>query len=92
MRVSSLNIAFRRPLGSDVTPTPIIPFSPVASVARKQPIKRATILRRRVEICANGKISLNRRALFADAGADATTNTILQIQSTVKYFPFTLEY
>lgn len=39
MRVSGLNIAVRRPFGSDATQAPIIPPSRVETVLRNPPIK-----------------------------------------------------
>lgn len=41
MPVSGLNIAVRRPLGSDITQAPIIPASQVETVLRKRPITQA---------------------------------------------------
>lgn len=41
MPVSGLNIAVRRPFGSDATQAPIIPSSRVETVLRNPPIKRS---------------------------------------------------
>ncbi len=41
MPVSTLNIAVRRPLGSDITQAPTIPSLPVETVLRNPTIKQA---------------------------------------------------